>query len=259
MNEIDWETIDIQFKNIKQPLVFIYSLIKKKDLCSDDDMALLLRYYLKHHSNIALKYNLLVLQELLKDYPISMNILKDFYDIIREQLKLVDIFKKIRKVYTNKFFWEKDLKEQNKFLKNVYHKYLAIFDCSKGPLSFHLKLKVVDDMDTKITYIHTSEIIYRLRLAYKLFDYKFFHYNKILTVSIFDFNDMSFKNKIKYVEYIFLKINKILVNYLNYFQLYASLRMQLENLLTPSPVNFEIGIVQSEIGLDDINFILGIE
>ena len=27
MNEIDWETIDIQMKNIKQPLVFIYLLI----------------------------------------------------------------------------------------------------------------------------------------------------------------------------------------------------------------------------------------
>ena len=258
MNEIDWDKIDIQMKNAKQPLVFIYSLIKKKELCSDDDMALLLRYFLKYHSNIALKYNLLILQDLLVDYPISLNILRDFYNIVRKQLNLLEIFKKIKTKYTNKFFWNKNNKKQNIFLKNLYHKYLAIFDCAKGPISFHLKLKALNIINSKIINIHINEIICRLRSTYELFNFKFFQSNKILLVTMCEFDNMTFKNKINYVEYIFLKVNKILINYVNYFQLYETLRMELENLLSPKPIKFEIDIVKSEIEIDDINFILGV-
>jgi hypothetical protein len=122
-----------------------------------------------------------------------------------------------------------------------------------------LKLKTLDIDNIDHDNIHIDEIVYRLELIYKLFNYKFFIQNNILLISYFDFDDMTFKNKIKYVDYIFTKINKILTNYINYFQVYESLRVQLENFLNPIPVNFEIDVIQSEMEFDDIGFILGIE
>ena len=58
------------------------------------------------------------------------------------------------------------------------------------------------------------------------------------------------------MEYIFNKIDTILNNYIMYFQLYESYRIQLNNMLNPSvPVNIDIQIVSSDCS-DDINFIL---
>ena len=257
MNEIDWYTIDIKIKNVKNPLAFIYIIIKKGN-CIDEDMALLLRYFLKYHSKIALEHDLLQFSVLLKDYPLSISILKDFYSLIKKQLNLLDILKTIKKGFHKKSFWKLDINKQIIRFKEIHHQFLAIFDCAIGPIMFHLKLKTLVNSNINID-IHVNEMYNRLILLYKLFNYAFFYNNKILIVDNIEFTDMEFINQVKYMEYVFMKTNKIIINTINSFQLYESIRTQLENLLNPIPINIQIDLVQSEIECDDISFMLGIK
>ena len=137
-------------------------------------------------------------------------------------------------------------------MKNIQTQFYGLFDASKSLLYFHIKIKNVDIMD----YHMTEEILDRLKRTYELFKHRFFEYNKILLVSMHDFVELSPVNMIKYIEYIFNKINSILKNYIMYFELYENYRQQLISILDPNTnIDIEMLEVNSDIEIDDINFI----
>ena len=62
---------------------------------------------------------------------------------------------------------------------------------------------------------------------------------------------------VKYVEYIFTKVNNILVHNINYLMLYNNYRLQLYNLLyNTSNIDIDIMDVNSDIEPDDLSFIV---
>jgi hypothetical protein len=77
----------------------------------------------------------------------------------------------------------------------------------------------------------------------------------IILITYLQFEDLTFENKVKYVEYIFTKVNNILVHNINYFILYNNYRLQLYNLLyNTSNININIMDVDSEIEQEDLYF-----
>ena len=255
--DIDWYDIEEKIQTLQNPLSFIYIIIKKGNYL-DEDLALLLRYFLKYHSNIAIQNNFLPFNALLSDFPLSVKIIQDFYYLSNKLNDLLFILKKIKTAYPKKELWKLNLINQIDYMKNLRQRFLAIYDCAIGPVTFQLKMKALLNTDVQLD-IHINEMYERLQLTFRLLRYSFFINNNILIIDNFEFAEMSFINKIKYVEYVFMKINKILQGYINYFQLYESIRAQLENLLNPIPINIQIDLVQSEIESDDISFILGIK
>jgi hypothetical protein len=76
-------------------------------------------------------------------------------------------------------------------------------------------------------------------------------------MTVTQFHDLVFENKVKYTEYIFNKINNILTNNINYLILYENYRQQLINILNNNiDINIDINDVDSDIETDDLQFIL---
>jgi elongation factor P hydroxylase len=104
---------------------------------------------------------------------------------------------------------------------------------------------------------HLDEIKKRLKKTYDMFKLAFFNEYNIILISHHQFIDLTFDNMVKYVEYIFNKVNNIIIHNINHLILYNNYRIQLHNLLY-SILNIDIDImdVDSDIEYDDLPFIV---
>ena len=217
----------------------------------DELISVHIRFFLKYHYSIASCNNLLKLNPKLIEYPLTLNIIKDYYMYISYQIKIIPILHKWKLMYKNPFFWKLNLTKQIIYLLKLKDKFMAQFDCSKGMIYFHLRLK-----DSSINSYHVEEMIERLESVYQMFKFNFFNINKIILCTVQQFTDMEFKKKIDYIEYIFCKIKRILEFNIYNFQIYEFYRNQLDNLLNPiEPIDISINDVSSEIEMDDVIFI----
>ena len=68
--------IDDDIKNIKNPIIFIFSLISYKSELGDNNLSIILRLFIKYHSNILLEYNIMtIFIDELNDESLSLNVL----------------------------------------------------------------------------------------------------------------------------------------------------------------------------------------
>jgi hypothetical protein len=240
-------------KNTKYPLVMLYTILHNNNII-DENKTIFIKLFLKNHILLALEYNLLLFKNSLKTCPNTFNIIYDVYNIILKQINILKYLRRFKLMYKNKFFWNKNIKEQIIYLKHIYTQFMSIFDGSKGLLLFHLKLKSC----IRNNY-HTEEIKYRLYKLYNLLKHSFFTENKILIMTNNEFNDLQFENMIKYTEYIYVKTNTILLQYISYFELYENYREQLDNILSITN-NIYINDLSdndiSDIEMDDLELLL---
>jgi hypothetical protein len=74
---------------------------------------------------------------------------------------------------------------------------------------------------------------------------------------MYEFIDLNFKNQIKYVEYIFNKINIIMKQIITYFELYDNYRHQIISILSDNNI-IDITCsseIDSDIDINDMEFI----
>ncbi len=246
--------MDIKFKETKQPLLLIYYILKN-NLIKDDDKIIATKFFLQYHILIALKYNLLLIDEL-KNNKKTYLFIEDVYIILSKQLQILPYIIKLKKAFNDKSyksFWDLEIDSLILYFKNIHNKFLYLFDGSKGFMYLHLKLK---GMKVGNNY-HYDELIDRLKKTFDLFKKPFFDEYNIVLLSYYQFIELKFENMIKYTEYIFNKINNILLNNINYLILYDNYRLQLYNLLyTNSDINININNVDSDIDNDDIILIV---
>ena len=253
MKDINWNDLEKSIEETKTPLALLYIFVINKNLCEDDELVLILQFFFKYHLNLFFDYNILKIETLLNDYHLSINILNDFYYLIEKRNNILNKFIFIKKSFEKKWFWKKKICDQIEYLFRLQNRFLSIFDCSIGNISFQLKLRALYTTNIKKSIIdsHTDEIINRLRLVYKLFGQKFFYSNNILLVTPTDIYDMTFINRINYFEYIFKKVCNILNEYINIFTLYKSILSELDSLRNPVPINFELDTIDSEFDILD--------
>ncbi len=251
--------LEENIKNIKYPLLTLYSIFNSNII--DYNKSIFLKLFIKYHINLMLIYNFYSFQELLTYDPNTYNLILDVYIIIIKQFNIVSHLHKFKKMYPNRFFWNKNINEQINHLNILLNKFMSLFDGSKGLLYFHHKLKGIDKLTENkhlnSGYIyHIDEMTNRLRDVYLLFKHSFFSENNILTLSCDDFLNLKFENMIKYTEYIFNKIHSILNQYIVFFKLYEINRQQLINLISINTIEINIDDVNSDIESDDLLFIL---
>lgn len=261
-----YNRIEDEIKNIKDPIIFFNYIINnitthtknenilhhEHSFSFDEYLSIYIKFFFKYHHNSAMENNLLKLNSNISNYPLTFNVIKDYYMYISYQLKLIPILYNWKKIYINPFFWKQSINKQINLLLKLKEKFDSQFDSTKGNIYFHIKLKE----GYSNTY-HIEEMIERLETIYKMFKYNFFDQIKCKVMTRDEFIYMPYDDMVKYVEYIFVKINKILNHYIFNFQIYDFYRSQLENLTNPvEPININIVDVCSEIEIDDINFIL---
>jgi hypothetical protein len=243
---------ELEIINMKEPVIDIlyYMFLEKID--TDETLSLKLRFIFKHHYKVAHDNDLQTYFNLLEMYPLTKNVINDYYNCIRKQYFLLPLIKNWYDMYINVRFWKQSLDKQINSLIQLRINFLSLFDASYGTIYFHSKIKGACE-----NQYHIDEMIERLSKVYSMFKYKFYTYNKIIILTVDDFINCSFKKQIEYTEYIFSKIYKLLNQYIQCFQLYELYRVQLYTLTHPTvPINIEICDICSDVEQDDILFIL---
>ena len=242
--------------NLKFPLIAFYNIIMNKNI-DDINKNIFVKTFFSHHMKICLEHNLLYFKNNLSNYPMTYNTIYDIYRIISRQQSFVPYITKFKEQYNNKYFWKLEIDKQIEYLKNVHLKFLSYFDASKTMLYYHVKLKQMIDIDKTVNGYHIEDMVDRLKKTYDLFKHSFFEKNDIIIVSMYEFVELSFKNMIKYIEYIFGKINMIIKQTITYFELYNNYRHQLINILYDNNM-LEITYsseIDSDIDINDMEFI----
>lgn len=242
-------------KNLKFPLIAFYNIIMNEKI-DDINTNIFVKLFFSHHMKLCTEHNLLYFKNDSK--ILTHNTIYDIYHIISRLQSLIPFIKRWKEQYTNMYFWKLNIDEQIKYLKNINLKFLSYFDASKSMFYYHIKLKQIMDIDKPVNKYHIDDMTDRLKKTYSLFKHSFFEYNDIIVISLYEFVELSLKNMIKYIEYIFNKINMIMKQTITYFELYNNYRHRLINILSSNNMieiiehNSEI---DSDIDINDMQFI----
>jgi hypothetical protein len=248
----DIKDIENKIINTKYPLLMIYTILNNNNI-SDNYKFIVTKYFYRYHTLIGLENNLLQINNLENNAPFTFNLISDIYYIVSKQLSIIPNIQRFYKGYKNNKFWKLNIEEMIIYLKKIHTLFLCLFDGSKGSFYFHVKMKGMKEGNM----YHLDEIRNRLKKTYDMFKLAFFNEYNIILISHYQFLDLTFDNMVKYVEYIFNKVNSIIIHNINYLILYNNYRIQLHNLLY-SILNIDIDIidVDSDIEYDDLPFIV---
>jgi len=249
---IQWDGIEESIKKSDNPILLLTYIFIHKNIITDENLSLLIRYMMKYHFNLFFTKDIRKILYLINNYNLSINIINDFYKNLIKQKELINKIKLFKYGYNRIYFWNKNNKEKIDYLLKLKNKFNSYNDCSIGNIHFHKKLKLIDINDIYSQKINDREIFDRLNLIYKLFGNKFFSIYNINLISYNDFFNFSYKLKCNYVEYIFNKINKILEDLIDTLMLFDCIKEQMNQIINPSSITIEIDIFTSEI--DDLNF-----
>jgi hypothetical protein len=242
--------------NTNAPLVLLLIVFRTSGLnnINDENKCIFIKFFFKHHLNLALEYNLIDLYNEFNynNTSLAYNLILDIYNILKKQIHYIQLIKKLKLCYNYRSFWNKNIDEQIIHLKKLYEQLLYIFDGSKTQAFFHIRLKGnINDIGK--TY-HIEQIMERLKKTFSLFKSAFFKEHNIYLLSNVQFIDLTFHNMVKYTEYIFDKTSTNLIKYITYFEHYNYYRKELINILNVSEsININIEETNSDIDDDDIS------
>jgi hypothetical protein len=239
---IDWKNIEYKIKNCKYKHVLIFNFFNLMEFIEDSTAAIILRLIIKNNIEIFTNHPFYLLCKYIPKeiYPITLDLIISFYELIREKGKLVVLLSKWYYAYKNKIFWNKELVEQIEDLEFLKKHILAIFDNSFGGMSFGIKMLGI--LKTNIEYSREFTIdsaIERLILVYDLMGENFFKLAKIPILIVGDFIDLSDDLKVKYVNTIHSKTVEIISLTIDIFEKYSMINLKIENLLDPFYVNIQ--------------------
>jgi len=222
-------TLENYIINLKYPTIFLFKLLKYN--IDDITSSYIIRIFLKHHYNYACQNNIASIF-LNDDYPHTINILIDFYNLIKQKTILLMVIQKWVEQYDNEDFWNLELNQQIVFLKQMQHYFKSIFDCANGGLPFYYKINILLNNMYKDEIMQDIES--RLLLILKIFDKKIFDYLKIPLILVSDFYKLKSIEIIKYLSILYTKFTTLLNNTINLFQEYNFIADKLNLLYSPN-------------------------
>lgn len=252
-NTIDIKKTGIEISQIKNPVVFLFKLISYIDDIGDINLSIILRIFLKYHSEVGLDFNLKkILSKELKTKFLSWAVLNDFYKILNKKFSLIIILKKWYNVYNNEKFWKLSLDNQIDHLANIKIHFLSIYDCAKGGMPLHYKIGAnLKEKKINRDFI-IDNLIERLLQILNIFGSKLFQTMEIPLITINAFTKLTDENIIKYLIVIFDKFSELLNQTIKLFDSYNLICLQLNNLLNPIIININTINIDSETEADDI-------
>ena len=252
---INWITIDNQIKNLKFPLAFIYNILKNQDKIEDYHLSLIIRFFLKNKTDLAIKYPLFGMFEILDSkFVITKNVISDFYSAIVKKLLFVDIILKFKKTYENPTFWNNDFYKQKEKLEQLLMIFKAHYDASFNGINGVTKL--VSQLKFKNNNIINEEIKIRINQSINLFGTIFFERNNINLISEEEYEKLSVENKIKFIIYFYIKVEKLMSIIINVYDLLVIYDNKIKQIITPKPIYINFNRIYSENDSDDITLLM---
>ena len=239
---INWEDFDNKIKDTKYPLILIKLFFSSLEKINDNYATIMLRYIIKNNLNIFVNNPFYVISKKIssKTHPNTLNILLSFYNLLKLKFKILNDMKKWFNSYENESFWNKNIEEQIIDLQFIKSLVQSNFDCSKGGMSFGIKMipiiKANISNSKEETIISAAD---RLRNIFTIMGKKFFVNNNLQILLYQDFCELEDDNMIKYTNNIYLKVVGIITENIDLFENYNMINLKLENLINPYFVNIE--------------------
>lgn len=252
---INWVTIDNQIKNLKFPLSFIYNILKNQDKIEDYHLSLIIRFFLKNKTDLAIKYPLFGMFDILDNrFVITKKVINDFYSSITKKILFIDIILKFKNTYENYLFWKKDFYIQKTNLEQLLNVFKAHYDASingiNGVTKFISQLKFKNNL-----YIN-DEIKIRMNQSINLFGTNFFLKNNVKLITVEEYDNLNTENKIKFIIYFYCKVEKLLSVIINVYDLLIIYDNKIKEIINPKPIYINFNRIYSENDSDDINLLI---
>jgi len=239
---LNLKKLDSDLQNIKNKHVLIFKFFNLLDFFDDKIAMIIIRYIIKYCYDIFISYPLytLCIHIPKNRYPETVNIILSFYEIIKEKYVLLEQLKKWYTIYKNKFFWNKYINEQIKYLINLKNLIMSLFDNSNGGVPFAMKILPILKSNINNCRIMTiNSAIERLRKLFTLMGVDFFKILKMKIVTVETFLTFSDEQIVQYINNIYMKTIAILSGTIDLFEKYNMINLKMDNLLNPSFVNIE--------------------
>lgn len=255
MKKINWNTIDIQMKNLKLPLTFIYNILQSQNKIEDYHLSLVIRYFLKNHTKLTLEFPLFVMFNILDDsFIITKNVINEYYSSIIKKIIFIEIILNFKKSYPNNKFWNSDINKQRLLLENLHLIFKAHFDASLNGLNGVIKLLSQLKCKNNSIILHHTKM--RLSDSTKLLGLDFLTNNNILLISEDDFDKLSVNNKIKYILYYYTKVDKCFKLLINIYDLLIIYDIKIKQILLPKPISINFTTIYSDTDTEDMDLLL---
>ncbi len=253
-DNINWQTIDDKLKNLKFPLVFIYSIIKNQEKINDYDLSLIIRFFLKNQIEISMKYPLFIMCNILKaDFITTKKVVSDYYSSIIKKIFFLNYIYKF-KVITKNLVLEGDIIDQKRSVVNLLNRFKSHFDSSvtgiNGATKFFQQLKLEKNV------MVNNEIKNRYNESIELLGEEFFIKSNFKLIKRDDFDSLDVSSKIKYFIFFYLKVDKIFNQILNFYDLFHFYDSKIKQIIDPKPININFEEIFSENDSDDISMII---
>lgn len=246
----DFISIENSIKYVKNPLKVLTVLVKNKNMVCDDDLMIIIRFFLKHHYNNILDNDLCdnYLFENLNNYPKTKKLIKNFYNNIIKKLDLLCKINKFKIAYNRNYFWDMNIINKKKYLFNLLNKIKSYNDNSIGNITFLNRFNINDKISDND--INNQEIFDRLHSLYKKLGISFFKIYKIKIISTSLFYDFSFEERINYFNYIYNCIYKKIDDIIHIFNLFDCLAYEMDNIVNPKKIDITCSDQDIDINID---------
>lgn len=245
-----------EINNIKYPAIFLFNLITYVNEIDDCELSIIIRIFIKSHSNFMMEYNVKRLfANDVGQYTLTWCALNDFYKIISKKIPLIFVLKKFHNVYDNQIFWSMKTSAQLDYLEKTKERFLSIYDCAKGGIPFHYKLVQLFKESKYDRPEILNNIIERLIYILELFGKNIFISLGIPLITVKDFCELSNENILKYIIVIYEKFTELLNQTIKLFDSYNLICIQLYSLINPTFINIKSSNIDSETEYEDIRLL----
>ena len=194
--------------NLREESNLLFDDLHNIIINNDDDK---LKEFIKNNTEYVIKNDVLeLLSFLVPDDNNTLNILNNFYSLVKEKMEIILILKKWKDVYDNEEFWDMTLPNQITFLHTLRLRFLSIYDCSQGGNVYHLKLMMIFKSNRYHYRQIMDDVEDRLRRSLELIGKPIFKYLDIKLITLKELYSFTHKEIIDYFNLIFNNVKKLL-------------------------------------------------
>lgn len=244
-NISDWNIVDEKMSNLEHPLVFLINVLKFQRKIDDYLLSILLRFFLKN--NFELCYNLpifVMFNHLDSKFEITKKVINDFYTSLSKKIYFLKSVIEFRKICKSSNWFDKvfnnSLVNQRNSIEEIFCFFKAHFDASKSGTEGVMRLIGQLKSSFSIYNYEDNPVILELKDRFNrldsFFGRKIFEEKKIIIVTDEEFDKISNEDKIKYVLYFYLKVEKFFTRILYVYDILIFEDNKLKQILNPRPI-----------------------
>lgn len=244
-NISDWNIVDEKMSNLEHPLVFLINMLKFQRKIDDYLLSILLRFFLKN--NFELCYNLpifFMFNHLDSKFEITKKVINDFYTSLSKKIYFLKSIIEFRKICKSSSWFDKvfnnSIINQRNNIEEMFCFFKAHFDASKSGTEGVMRLIGQLKSSFLIYDYDKNPVIFELKDRFNrldsFFGRKIFEERKIIIVTDEEFDKIGNEDKIKYVLYFYLKVEKFFTRILYVYDILIFEDNKLKQILNPRPI-----------------------